>query len=88
MHAQKAMNRRDFMMAAAVAAAGAKYALKSKPAFAQDKGERPKQAGDVVILNPMNRVPMSFIIDDSTCLVNMAYFGLPQFMEAWPGHRE
>ena len=84
MPTRKAMNRRDFLMAAAVAAAGAKFALKSKPAFAQDKGERPKQAGDVTILNPQNRVPMSFIIDDSTCLVNMAHFGIPHFAEAWP----
>ncbi len=84
MPVQKAMTRRDFLMAAAVAAAGAKFALKSKPAFAQDKGERPKQAGDVAILNPQNRVPMIFIIDDSTCLVNMAHFGIPHFAEAWP----
>ena len=84
MHAQNTMNRRDFLITAAVAAAGAKYALKSKPAFAQDKGERPKQAGDVTILNPQNRVPMSFIIDDSTCLVNLAHFGIPHFAEAWP----
>jgi hypothetical protein len=78
------MNRREFLMVAAVAAAGAKYALKSKPAFAQDKGERPKQTADVTVLNPQNRVPVSFIIDDSTCLVNMAHFGIPHFAEAWP----
>ena len=71
-------------MAAAVAAAGAKFALKSKPAFAQDKGQRPKQSGDVTVLNPQNRVPVSFIIDDSTCLVNLAHFGIPHFAEAWP----
>ena len=71
-------------MAAAVAAAGAKYALNTVPAFAQDKGERPEQAGDVTVLNPQNRVPLSFIIDDSTCLVNLAHFGIPHFAEAWP----
>ncbi len=27
---------------------------------------------------------MSFIIDDSTCLVNMGHFCMPQFAEAWP----
>ena len=84
MNAQKAMNRRDFLITAAVAAAGAKYALKTIPAFAQDKGERPKQTGDITVLNPQNRIPMSFIIDDSTCLVNMAHFGIPHFAEAWP----
>ena len=84
MRAQNKMNRRDFLMAAAVAAAGAKYALNTVPAFAQDKGERPEQAGDVTVLNPQNRVPLSFIIDDSTCLVNLAHFGIPHFAEAWP----
>jgi hypothetical protein len=38
----------------------------------------------VEILNPCNRVPISLIIDDSTCLVNMAHFGIPQFAEVFP----
>jgi len=84
MHAKNKMNRRDFLITAAVAAAGARLALKSKPTYAQDKGERPKQSADVTVLNPLNRVPMSFIIDDSTCLVNMAHFGIPHFATAWP----
>jgi len=44
-------------------------------------------AGDVPVievLNPYNRVPVSLIIDDSTCLVNMAHFGIPQFGEVFP----
>jgi hypothetical protein len=36
------------------------------------------------VLHPRNRVPLSFIIDDSTCLVNMGHFCMPQFAEAWP----
>jgi hypothetical protein len=36
------------------------------------------------ILNPFNRAPVSLIIDDSTCLVNMAHFGIPQFAEVFP----
>ncbi len=39
----------------------------------------------VGILNPRMRVPVSFIIDDSTALVNMAHFGIPQFGEVFPG---
>ncbi len=39
---------------------------------------------EIEILNPLNRVPVSFIIDDSTALVNMAYFGIPQFREVFP----
>jgi hypothetical protein len=38
----------------------------------------------VEVLPPRNRVPLSFIIDDSTCLVNMGHFCMPQFAEAWP----
>jgi hypothetical protein len=38
----------------------------------------------VEVLNPRNRVPVSLIIDDSTCLVNMAHFGIPQFAEVFP----
>jgi hypothetical protein len=36
------------------------------------------------VINPYNRVPVSLIIDDSTCLVNMAYYGIPQFAEVFP----
>ncbi len=39
----------------------------------------------VEVLNPFNRIPVSLIIDDSTCLVNMAHFGIPQFGEVFPG---
>ena len=81
---QKTITRRSFLKMAAIATAAAKVSLHSVPVIGQDKGERPKQAGDVTVLNPQNRVPMSFIIDDSTCLVNMAHFGIPQFAEAFP----
>jgi hypothetical protein len=47
-------------------------------------GERPQQADSVTVLNPLDRVPVSLIIDDSTCLVNMAHFGIPQFHEVFP----
>jgi hypothetical protein len=36
------------------------------------------------VVHPRNRVPLSFIIDDSTCLVNMGHFCMPQFAQAWP----
>jgi len=39
---------------------------------------------NIEVLNPRNRVPVSLIIDDSTCLVNMAHFGIPQFGEVFP----
>lgn len=52
--------------------------------FAQPPGERPEQSADVTLLNPRCRVPLSFIIDDSTCLVNLAHFGIPHFAEVYP----
>ncbi len=85
MSAQEEMTRRDFVKAAAIAAGGAAV-LNLGRAKAQDKGERPQQAADVKVLNPRNRVPISLIIDDSTCLVNLAHFGIPHFAEAWPNN--
>ena len=32
----------------------------------------------------MAAIPLSFIIDDSTCLVNLAHFCIPQFAEVFP----
>ena len=71
------MNRREFLAGslAATAAAGA---------LGQERGERPTQDDRVRVLNPRGRVPVSFIIDDSTCLVNLAHFGIPHFAEAFP----
>ena len=39
---------------------------------------------EVTVVNPLNRVPVSLIIDDSTALVYMAHFGIPQFHEVFP----
>ncbi len=43
-----------------------------------------KPQAEVEVINPRGRVPVSFIIDDSTALVNMAHFGIPQFGEVFP----
>lgn len=48
------------------------------------RGERPEPAEGVRVLNPRARVPVSLIIDDSTCLVNLAHFCIPQFAEVFP----
>src|SRR6186997_3161173 len=73
--------RRDFLRNSALGLAGAAIGF---PTFAQFKGERPKQAEGVTVLNPRGRVPLSFIIDDSTCLVNLAHFCIPHFAEVFP----
>lgn len=83
MNTQNKINRRSFIKTA-IAAAGAASVLNESPVFAQPKGLRPNQAEDVNVLNPQNRVPVSMIIDDSTCLVNMAHFGIPHFATTWP----
>ncbi len=68
--------RRSFVKTAGIGSA----AFISSPAFRLSTGA----IHDVEILNPYNRVPISLIIDDSTCLVNMAHFGIPQFAEVFP----
>src|SRR5207248_3548025 len=49
---------------------------------APQAGERPHQDHTVRLLNPRGRVPISLIIDDSTCLVNLNRFAIPQFAAA------
>lgn len=74
-------SRRQFMQASIT---GLTALGGASSVWSQDPGERPDRASGVTVLNPCNRVPMSFIIDDSTCLVNLAYFGIPQFATAYP----
>ncbi|MFH1718882.1 MAG: twin-arginine translocation signal domain-containing protein [Planctomycetota bacterium] len=83
MNNYKSITRRDLLKATAMAAA-AGSALNSGLLKAQPTGQRPSRAAGVEVLNPQNRVPVSMIIDDSTCLVNMAHFGIPHFATAWP----
>jgi hypothetical protein len=85
------MNRRRFLQTAG-AGLTAGLALNpgdplslSLPATAQEAGGRPpKPPAGVRVINPRGRVPVSLIIDDSTCLVNLAHFGIPQFHEVFP----
>jgi hypothetical protein len=83
-HSVRGISRRHFVKTAALGLAGAGLGLFESPLAAQLKGDRPEQAGGVRVLNPQNRVPVSLIIDDSTCLVNLAHFGIPQFHEVFP----
>ncbi|MEO1844585.1 MAG: hypothetical protein ABGZ37_09950, partial [Akkermansiaceae bacterium] len=79
-------NRRSFLDRTARGLVGA--ALVNSRSHAQEKGDRPAQSPGVTVLNPRNRVPVGLIIDDSTCLVNLNRFAMPQFNEAWGGKRE
>ena len=76
--------RRDFLSRAATAAA---MALSATPSPSQSAGERPQQDSTVEVINPRARVPVSLIIDDSTCLVNLNRFAVPQFAAAWNSDR-
>jgi len=76
--------RRDFLKLAATTAAVAAGPRWASRVGGQERGDRPGQGTGVEVLNPCGRVPLSFIIDDSTCLVNMAHFGIPQFAEVFP----
>ncbi len=77
------LNRRDFLRAASIAAAGVPLGI-GESVLGQEPGQRPARAEGVEAINPCGRVPVSLIIDDSTCLVNMAHFGIPQFAEVFP----
>lgn len=81
------IDRREFLrQSAALALAGAAIAPSVLAAHVPKlpPGERPRRDAGVEVMLPLGRVPLSFIIDDSTCLVNMGHFCMPQFAEAWP----
>lgn len=76
------MHRRTFLATTGRGVLGAAIGLSSgrrvAAALADDNRRQPQ------VLLPQNRVPLSFVIDDSTCLVNMGHFCMPQFAAAWP----
>lgn len=74
------ISRRDFLGASAALIGAA-----SMPPVCAEAADRP---GDVKVLNPAGRVPLSFVIDDSTCLVNMGHFCTPQFGAAFPNREQ
>ena len=78
------LSRRECLRGIATLVAGAGATLSARRGLAQAHGDRPLQMEGVEVLNPRNRVPLSFIIDDSTCLVNLAYYGIPQFGMVFP----
>lgn len=78
-------SRRDFLRAAG-ALGGLALTPASVPAAGAPGAAQPGAA--VEVLNPRLRVPLSFIIDDSTCLVNLGRFCMPQFAAAWPDRAE
>jgi len=76
-------SRREFLKSAGLSIPSVTIAGASvlRPASAQP-GSSAKDT--VTVLNPRMRAPLSFIIDDSTCLVNMGHFCMPQFSTVYP----
>ena len=77
-------DRRDFLRFAAGAAVTAGLGT-TEILRAQVPGQRPPRAAGVTVVNPRHRVPVGLIIDDSTCLVNLNRFTMPQFDTAFAG---
>lgn len=77
--------RRHFLKTGVAAIGAGLGATLPSTALAQVPGARPPKRPDgVEVLNPRGRVPVGLIIDDSTCLVNLAHFAIPQFAEVFP----
>ncbi len=78
--------RRHFLRTTAAAATGTLLYQGQRSTACADppRGKRPVQAKEVTVLNPQDKVPISFIIDDSTCLVNLAHFKIPQLGSVRP----
>ena len=81
---EESTSRRSFI-SSSLAMTGAAVGLGTLPLHAQKNGNTDDL---VTVLNPRNRVPLSFIIDDSTCLVNMGHFCMPQFAECYPDRKD
>ena len=79
--------RREFLRTATMGAA-VLGACRTGGAVQIPGGQRPPQAAGVEVLNPCGRVPLSLFIDDSTSLVNLAYYAMPQFATVWPDRVE
>ncbi|MFH5804601.1 hypothetical protein [Alienimonas sp. DA493] len=78
--------RRQFLQTAAGAALAAGFSPRGAAARAGAAADAAPRG--VTVLSPRGRVPLSFVIDDSTCLVNLGRFATPQFAEAWPGRKD
>ncbi|WP_390175935.1 hypothetical protein [Rhodopirellula baltica] len=88
-------NRRRFLhtsalgvAATAISGVGMLSSESAESAEVASESALPERPASVEVLLPRDRVPLSFIIDDSTCLVNMGHFCNPQFAEAWPDRAE
>ena len=75
------VSRRGFVTRSATVAAGC-------AAMAETAAARDALTDEVAVDLPRGRVPLSFIIDDSTCLVNMGKYCMPQFAATYPDRED
>ena len=78
------LNRRTFAASAAAFAVAASHRVVSPAALAAQVANNTSISVEL----PRGRVPLSFIIDDSTCLVNMGKFCMPQFAATYPQRQD
>jgi len=79
------ITRRQFLDTTVLGISAAAVAGTTGLLRAQSPGDRPGKAEGVTVDHPRSRVPVGLIIDDSTCLVNVNRFAMPQFDAAWGG---
>ena len=76
--------RRDFLRTSGAVVGSTGLGLAAVRAIAEQPGGQSHPDTGVTVLNPQNRVPLSYFIDDSTCLVNLGHYGMPQFADVYP----
>lgn len=77
------LDRRTFLRTTATGALAAAVADPRETLRAQVPGVRPTPAQGVTVIHPRGGIPVGLIIDDSTCLVNLNRFAMPQFDAAF-----
>ena len=80
------LNRREWMVRGIAGATA--FSSLGRQSTAKIQSADDTSRATIEVLLPRDRVPLSFIIDDSTCLVNMGYFCTPQFAACYPDRTE
>ncbi len=79
------VSRRQFLARTGAGLVASGLCLDTPSLLVQVAGQRPLRDQSVTVINPRARVPVGLIIDDSTCLVNLNRFTMPQFDLSFAG---
>src|ERR1051325_1720498 len=83
------LTRRDFLRTSVLAAAGGAGMMSHLSgayvpgATEITPGNRPPQDKSLKVLHPRALLPLGFITNNSTCLLNMGKYCMPQYHTAW-----